>query len=200
MTPAILWMRHGTPCDDGLCRPAAHARPDSPLTIGGIVEAELTANELHRHRWQPALIVPSPQRRACQTASVVARALSTGMAQPVTAFAEWQAPYCVLGRTPAQYPPEYQSWRVQRAHDPDSALPGGESLRAFANRAGEALAIAHDIAGQNGSVLIVSHRLLIGVIAALSVGYRQPTEIFGFASDFRIDPARLWAPPEGAPQ
>lgn len=194
MNLAALWMRHGT-CDDGLCHPGAHARPDSPLTIGGTVEVELTARELHKHRWQLTLVASSPLRRARQTASIVASTLGARLTQSVTAFAEWQAPHCVLGRTATQYPPDYLIWRDQRAHEPDSALPGGESLRAFAERALEAATIARDLATENGPVLIVSHRLLIGAISALHHGYRHPADIFGFANDFRLAPAHLWAPP-----
>jgi probable phosphoglycerate mutase len=194
MIPALLWMRHGT-CDDGLCRPGAHARPRSPLTVAGIVEAELTARELHQHRWQPTLVVPSPLLRARQTAAVAANTLAARVAEPISAFAEWQAPYCVLGRTSSQYPPDYLTWRERRAHEPSSALPGGESLGAFADRAVEATTIAHDLARENSPVLIVSHRLLIGAVAALNHGYRQPADVFGFASDFRLAPAHLWAAP-----
>jgi len=194
MTPAALWMRHGT-CDDGLCRPGAHARPGSPLTIAGTVEAELTARELHKHRWQPALIASSPLRRARQTAAIVACASDTRLAEPNSAFAEWRAPRCVLGLAPSQYPPDYITWRQQRADNPDSALPGGESLRAFTERVLEAATIADDLATQHGPVLIVSHRLLIGALAAVHRGYRHPADIFGYASDFRLAPAQLWAPP-----
>ncbi|MGH4014747.1 MAG: histidine phosphatase family protein [Pseudonocardiaceae bacterium] len=194
MTPAALWMRHGN-CDDGLCRPGAHAHPGSPLTIAGTVEAELTARELHKHRWQPALIASSPLRRARQTAAIVAGALGTRLAEPISAFAEWRAPHCVLGLAHSQYPPDYLAWREQRAHNPDSALPGGESLRAFAERAAEAATIAGDLATEHGPVLIVSHRLLIGAVAALHHGYRHPADIFGYASDFRLAPAHLWAAP-----
>lgn len=196
MTPAALWIRHGT-CDDGLCRPGAHARPSSPLTVAGTVEAELTARELHSHRWQPALIASSPLRRAQQTAAIVANALNTRLAEPISAFAEWRAPYCVLGLAPSQYPPDYIAWREQRAYNPDSALPGGESLRAFAERALEAATLAHDLATEHGPVLIVSHRLLIGAVAALRQGHRHPADIFGYASDFRLAPAQLWAAPPG---
>lgn len=194
MTPAALWMRHGT-CHNGLCRPGAHAHPDSPLTIAGAVEAELTARELHKHRWQPALIVSSPLRRARLTAVIVADMLGARIPEPIRAFAEWRAPHCVLGRTPSQYPSNYLTWRDQRVRDPDSALPGGESLHAFAERALEAATIAHDLATENGPVLIVSHRLLIGAVAALHHTYRHPADIFGYASDFRLTPAHPWAAP-----
>ena len=194
MNLAALWMRHGT-CDDGLCRPGAHARPGSPLTIAGAVEAELTAHELHKYCWQPALVTSSPLRRARQTAAIVAGTLDTRLAEPISTFAEWRAPHCVLGRTPRQYPSEYITWREQRVHNPDSALPGGESLRAFAERAFQAATVAHNLAPENGPVLIVSHRLLIGAVAALHHGYQHPADIFGFASNFRLAPAHLWAPP-----
>lgn len=192
MNPAALWMRHGT-CNDGLRRPGAHARPGSPLTNEGTIEAEVTARELHKHRWQPALIASSPLRRARQTAAIVAEMLDCRLADPINAFAEWRAPDCVLGLTPRQYPPDYSAWRNQRAHNPDSALPGGESLRAFAERALEAKTIARDLAIEHGPVLIVSHRLLIGAVAALHRGDHHPADIFGYASDFRLGPAHLWA-------
>jgi broad specificity phosphatase PhoE len=193
MNPTVRWMRHGT-CDDGLCRPGAHARPESALTIGGAVEVELIARELRGHRWQPTLVAPSPLRRAYQTASIVNGIFGAHLVQPVATFTEWQAPHCVLGRTAAQYPPDYLIWRDQRARELDRALPGGESLRAFAERAIEATDIARDLAAENGPVLVVSHRLLIGAVAALHRGYRRPGDVFGFASDFRLAPAHLWAP------
>ncbi|WP_418153954.1 phosphoglycerate mutase family protein [Actinoalloteichus caeruleus] len=198
MTPATLWMRHGT-CDDGLRRPGAHARPGSPLTIAGTVEAELAVRDLHIHHWQPALIASSPLLRARQTASIVARAWDTRLAGPISVFTEWRAPHCVLGLAPTQYPTEYITWRRQRTNNPVSALPGGESLQAFAERALEAAALAGDLATEHSRVLIVSHRLLIGALAALYRGYRHPADIFGYASDFHLAPAQLWEPPRETP-
>jgi probable phosphoglycerate mutase len=186
-------MRHGT-CDDGLCRPGAHARPDSPLTLAGVVEAELTAGHLTERGWKPPLVASSPLRRARQTASIVARVLDTQLAPSAEVFAEWRAPHCVLGRTPADYPPEYLTWRTHRDQQPDSALPGGESLRAFADRTAEAAAVARILAAKHGSVLIVSHRLLIGAVAAAHAGHRDPTVVFRVATEFRLPPAHLWAP------
>lgn len=196
MKPAALWMRHGT-CDDGFRRPEAHARPGSPLTIAGAAEAELAARNLHEHHWQPQLIVSSPLRRARQTASIVAGALDTCLAEPISAFAEWQAPHCVLGRTPSQYPPDYITWREQRANKPDSALTGGESLGAFTQRARDAAAIANALTTENGPVLIVSHRLLIGAVAALQRGHQDPGDIFSYARNFRLAPAQTWAAQPG---
>lgn len=193
MTPAVLWMRHGT-CDDGLRRPRAHARPDSRPTIAGTVEAQITAHQLRARRWRPALIASSPLRRAHHTATIVADVLHTGLTEPVAVFAEWRAPHAVLGLTPSQYPPDYLAWREQRTHNPDGALPGGESLRAFAERAALAATTALDLVAEHGPMLIVSHRLLIGAVAALDDGVHHPAEVFGYASDFRLMPAHLWAP------
>lgn len=190
---AVVWRRHGT-CDDGLCRPGAHARPGSPLTLAGMVEAELTASRLAERQWKPALVVSSPLRRAHQTASIVARTLDLHLAPPAAVFTEWQAPHCVLGRSPADYPPEYLAWRSHRDHQLDSALPDGESLHAFADRAAEADAVARVLAAKHGAVLIVSHRLLIGAVAAAHAGQRDPATVFRLASDFRLPPAHLWAP------
>lgn len=190
---AVVWMRHGT-CDDGLCRPKAHARPGSPLTLAGVVETELTARRLTERGWKPPLIASSPLRRAHQTAAIVARVLDSQLAPPPAVFAEWRAPHCVLGRTPADYPPEYLTWRTHRDHHPGSALPGGESVRAFADRAAEADAVATVLAAKHGSVLIVSHRLLIGAVAAVHAGHRDPAIVFRHASDFCLPPAHLWAP------
>jgi broad specificity phosphatase PhoE len=194
MTPAVLWMRHGT-CDDGLRRPRAHARPDSRLTIAGTVEAQLTAGQLRAHRWRPALVASSPLRRAHHTATIVADVLHTGLTEPAAVFTEWRAPHAVLGLTPSQYPPDYLVWREQRTRNPDSALPGGESLRAFAERATLAASTARDLVAENGPMLIVSHRLLIGAVAALHDGVQHPAEVFRYASDFPLKPARLWTTP-----
>lgn len=193
MTATVLWMRHGT-CDDGLRHPGAHARPDSPLTSLGLLEAEETVQHLCDDHWQPALVAATTLPRARQTAAIMATKLEARLAPPIAA---WRAPHCVLGRTPAQYPPNYRAWRDRRCHDLDSALPGGESLHVFTQRATEAAATASDLATKHGSVLVVSHRLLIGAIAAIHTGHQEPVDVFSFARDFSLAPAALWAPDQG---
>ncbi|GAB3209131.1 hypothetical protein GCM10027294_22290 [Marinactinospora endophytica] len=188
-----MWMRHGT-CEDGLKRPHAHPRPDSPLIFKGAVEVEMTAHSLRSHYEPPALVIPSPLRRARQTAAIVASTLGARLGAPIGAFTEWIAPKCVLGRTPEEYPDDYRAWRNQRAQNTQCALPGGESLHAFSSRAQSAATIAGDLAFRHGPVLIVSHRLLIGAVAALHIGSRDPVAVFDFAKDFHLDPSRLWAP------
>lgn len=194
MSVAVMWMRHGT-CEDGLQRPAAHARPGSQLSVHGQREAELTARELRSSRAAFALVTSSPQDRARQTAAVVARALSTRLGEPFDTFGEWRAPDCVLGLAPHEYPAAYLDWRDRRDVEPDSALPGGESLNAFANRALDAIALAATLTAEHGPVLIVSHRLLIGAVAAVHGDLRRPADVFRSACKFRLPPAHLWQPP-----
>ncbi|MBQ0928617.1 histidine phosphatase family protein [Saccharopolyspora endophytica] len=196
MNTTTLWIRHGT-CEDGLYRPSAHARPSSPLTSQGAREAELAAHKLCEQDWRPALILSSPLPRARQTATILTRSMSSmdlEIADLSSMFAEWRAPDCVVGLAPAQYPPDYIAWRQQRTSHPESSLPGGESLRAFAQRAADATTIAEDLEAKHGQVLIVSHRLLIGAVAALHHGHRDPAGIFTSASAFQLAPAHTWAP------
>lgn len=193
LTPAVLWMRHGT-SDDGLCRPRAHARPGSPLTIGGAIEVERIARSLVRHRWQPSAIASSPLRRTRQTATIAASLLDVPTVLSDPSLQEWRAPHCVVGLAPEQYPPKYLAWREHRARHTDTALPGGESLQVFAERAVDAATLATGLAAEYGNVLMVSHRLLIGAVAAIYEGHQAPADLFQHASGFRLLPAQVWAP------
>jgi hypothetical protein len=106
-------------------------------------------------------------------------------------YAEWRAPDCVLGLDPDNYPVEYRAWRSDRLRRPESALPGGESLTALRQRAIAAVARARE-AAQQGTALIVSHRVFTGAVAADLEGARSPKEVFQAARDFRLDPAMVW--------
>ncbi|WP_124812138.1 histidine phosphatase family protein [Micromonospora globispora] len=152
-------MRHGT-CLDGLCRPHAHARPGTPLTTRGITEVVNTARRLLHLSTKPDVILTSPLPRATMSARILSEILGAPIAPPDPLYAEWRSPDCVLGLSPDDYPSEYQAWRSERLRDPDSALPGGESLTALRQRAMEAVSRAHE-AAQQGAVLIVSHRVFI---------------------------------------
>ncbi|GAB3138465.1 hypothetical protein GCM10027290_05920 [Micromonospora sonneratiae] len=183
-------MRHGT-CLDGLCRPRAHARPDTPLTMRGIAEVVSTARRLSERNAKPNVILTSPLPRATMSANILAEILDAPIAPPDPLYAEWRAPDCVLGLSPDDYPSEYQAWRSERLRDPDSALHGGESPTALRQRAVEAVLRAHE-AAQQGVALIVSHRVFIGAVAANLEGARSPQEAFQAARDFRLGPAMVW--------
>jgi broad specificity phosphatase PhoE len=197
MTGTVQWIRHGT-CEDGSTRPAAHARPGSRLTHDGRVEAIAAADRIRAGRMTPLLIVPSPLPRAVETATILAAILGCAIAEPDPAFAEWRAPACALGLAPADYPPDYRDWKANRASQPNTALSGGESLSDFAARARLAATRAEDLAAQYGRVLIVSHRLLIGAVAAVGDAAHEPAELFTAASSFRLARAHIWPPLKGS--
>lgn len=191
--PPLVWMRHGT-CRDGLQEPPVHAHPDSPLTALGRTEAAVAARRIASAHWRPALVVSSPLPRAIATAALVADQVGSTLGKPDRVFAEWAAPYCVRGLGSAQYPPEYRDWQRRRASDPDSALPGGESLRALHQRAVAADTRARELADSWGSVLVVSHKVLIGSVAALDRGISDPGTMFEIARDFPLLPTGVCGP------
>lgn len=190
-------MRHGT-CDDGLCRPEAHARPGSPLTVLGEAEVALTARRLAESGRRPALILGSPLRRAVSSVRVLLEVLGEcPCLAPDPLFAEWAAPDCVRGQNPRQYPAEYLEWQQIREADPRSALPGGESLAALQARAVSARHRAHELAARHGHVLVVSHRVFVGSVSAVAARVTDPVVAFRLARDFRLPAAATWADPAG---
>ncbi|MGH8964995.1 MAG: histidine phosphatase family protein, partial [Actinomycetes bacterium] len=60
----ILWMRHGTSVD-GLQRPTAHARPDTPLSDQGRVEVHRATAALAK--FEVGRVLSSPLPRAWET-------------------------------------------------------------------------------------------------------------------------------------
>jgi broad specificity phosphatase PhoE len=195
MTSTITWMRHGT-CADGRDQPDAHARPASPLTPLGACQAARAAGEI---AGRADAVASSALTRARTTARIVADRSGLTLLPADAVFNEWRAPACVLGRTPAQYPDAYKEWRRHRARNPDDALPGGESLTAFRDRALDALQTAEHLARAHSRLVVVSHRLLIGAIAALRSGTYDAAEVFEAARAFTLRPAALHLhDPEGS--
>jgi len=192
VTYPVLWIRHGTSLD-GALRPTAHARPDTPIAPHGVTQIAATARHLRDKGVQPAIVLTSPYPRAAGSAAILAELLGAPLAPPDPIYAEWRAPDCVLGITPDDYPPEYRRWRAARLYDPDSALPDGESLTAFHDRATHASS-AHQRFAAAGVTLIVSHRVLIGAVAAISTGVHGPADVFRQACAFPLDPAQVWRP------
>ncbi|MGY4912552.1 histidine phosphatase family protein [Micromonospora aurantiaca (nom. illeg.)] len=185
-----LWIRHGTSLD-GITRPHAHARPDTPLTARGAAQIAATAHALRDRGVRPAIVLTSPHLRAATSAEILAAMLGARLATPNPLYAEWRAPDCVLGKGPDEYPSEYQTWRTDRLRDPNSALAGGESLTALYERATAASAILGH-AGKGSTALIVSHRMLIGAVAAITAGASRPQDVFQAARRFTLAPAGIW--------
>lgn len=185
MTSTIVWMRHGT-CADAHRRPGAHARPTSPLTLLGAYQASRTAGEI---AGSADAVVSSTLLRARSTARIVADGTGLALLPADPVFDEWHAPTCVLGLTPAQYPDAYKEWKRHRIQNPDDALPGGESLSAFRDRALDAIQSAEQLARAHGRLVIVCHRLLIGAVTALRSGTRDAAGAFDVARTFILKPA-----------
>lgn len=192
MIGAVHWIRHGT-CLDGLSRPRAHARPDSPLTPLGMIGLLDTARTLADLGERPCLVLSSPLPRATSSAHLLATAWGAPVAHPRAMFSEWRAPTCVLGRCPEEYPTEYRQWRARRNRDPDAVLPGGESLRSLARRSRLALATARAIADRQGTIAVVSHRVLIGCVRALAQTSHTPQELFTRACQIDLPSAGIWS-------
>lgn len=190
-----VWMRHGV-CRDGEHRPHAHARPDSALIARGAAQAANRAREMLDGLLRPVTVLCSPLPRAQDTARVVATVLGGTVRPPSDVLAEWRAPSCVLGLGPAEYPPEYRSWREARLDQPNTALPGGESIAAFASRARLAVDMA-DEAAASCTVVVCSHRLLIGAVAALAHGLDDPAALFSAACSFPLAYASTWPAADG---
>lgn len=190
----VIWMRHGI-CHDGLNNPGTHPRPESALTMEGRDQASEAANQLRDHGDIPDLVVSSPLLRARQTAALVVDLLGAPDPQTQALFAEWRAPYCVRGLAPVDYSPDYRSWRIRRATEHECTLPGGESLRTFTDRAARARKLASTLATDRALVLIVSHRVLIGAVAALERGHRRPDLVFAAAREFQLAPTQIWRAP-----
>ncbi|MET8251487.1 histidine phosphatase family protein [Micromonospora sp. NPDC005197] len=185
-----LWIRHGSSLD-GITRPHAHARPDTPLTARGAAQIAATAHALRDCGIRPAIVLTSPHPRATTSAEILAALLGVPLAAPNPLYAEWRAPDCVLGKEPDDYPPEYRTWRTHRLRDPDSTLIGGESLTALYQRATAASAILGH-ASEGITALIVSHRVLIGAVAAITAGASDPQDVFQAACRFTLAPAGIW--------
>lgn len=192
MTPNLAWMRHGA-CEDGVRRPDAHARPESRLSPRGRRQAARTAKELVDSGITDGVVTSSTLVRARSTAQIVADITGLTLLSPNPLFDEWRAPTCVLGRAPAQYPDAYLSWRLLRSTAPETALPGGESLVDFSRRAGDALTQALLLAEQASFAIVVSHRLLIGAVAALHNGGTAPAKTFEHARNYTLPPAAIAA-------
>lgn len=163
---ADIWlMRHAA--YEGY-RPGHHARPDAPLSAQGRAQ-------IHRALPLPAeitAIVTSPLLRARQSADLLSHLTGIPVIGTTPLLAEWRAPSIVIGHTLETYPPAYMAWREQRAMNPSLACGDGESLSQFHERASECAGYLRRTAGNQGegTVLAVSHKLLLEVLTRLPKG------------------------------
>ncbi|MCK4177489.1 histidine phosphatase family protein [Aciditerrimonas ferrireducens] len=160
--PVLVLVRHGQSSWNrrGLVQGQTLA---PPLTPRGWAQAAAVAWRL---RDLPlAGLVSSDQRRAEQTASVLARA------RGVVAVREPALRERALGVAeggPAPLPTAWSGFRAGRLVDPDAAPPGGESVRQLLERIGPVLArLAEGAAERGGAVVVVSHGGVVRAARAL---------------------------------
>ncbi len=166
---ADLWlMRHAA--YEGH-RPGHHAPPDAPLS------AEGRAQVRRAFPLPPGItaIVTSPVLRARQTASLLSQLTGILVIATTPLLAEWRAPSMVIGHTPDTYPAVYRAWREQRRADPSLACGDGESLADLYDRANRCADYLTQVRrGQEGDVLAISHRVLLGALACFDTRSQNP--------------------------
>ncbi|RBM17296.1 histidine phosphatase family protein [Streptomyces sp. PT12] len=148
-------------------RPGYHAPPNAALTPEGhdqIREALPVPDGITG-------IITSPLLRARQTAEALHHLTGLPILATTDLLAEWRAPTAVQGHTPHTYPPGYRTWRTHRATHPHLAYEDGESLTTLHTRAGHCADYLRALTEQRqGSVLAISHKLLLGVLLRLAQG------------------------------
>jgi len=162
MTELIL-ARHGETAWN--VKRVFRGREDVDLDEAGIRQAELLGKYLSS--WHLEAIYSSPLRRALDTANMVARyqKVAVAIAEGLTDFdyGEWQSlPEQEVKRL---YPALLNKWHS----NPDKVrIPGGESLEDVRRRAVgvvDGILVKHQ-----GNVLLVSHRVVIKVLACHLLG------------------------------
>lgn len=140
-------------------------RADVDLDEVGIKQAELMGKYLSR--WKLEAIYSSPLRRALDTANMVARCqkVAACIAQGLIDFdyGQWQSlPEQEVKRL---YPDLLNEWH----NNPHKVgMPGGESLEDVRRRA--VAVVDHILSRHQGSVLLVSHRVVIKVLICCLLG------------------------------
>ncbi|MBF6454304.1 histidine phosphatase family protein [Nocardia cyriacigeorgica] len=152
MRPTLLLVRHadaGIPRADG---PDDHRRA---LTAAGRRSARRLVCELLA--CGPTVVASSPYLRAAQTVAPTAQAAGRAV-RTDSALREWDS-----GIAPT---PDYARWYARSWARPETARPGGESLRQLSERAVSALSRWAEAAG--GPIVVGSRGMFI---AAALAGY-----------------------------
>ncbi|KWW98644.1 hypothetical protein LI90_271 [Carbonactinospora thermoautotrophica] len=164
--PAIHLMRHGhsqgTPATTEV-----HAAPDWPLSPAGIAQVEAAAAHL-----PPGVraIVSSALPRARRTARILAHVTGLPVVGQTPLLDEWRSPSSVHNVAASDYPAGYRAWRCRRVAEPHLAYEDGESLLDLMARANRARGWLIGCAARHGTLLAVSHKLLMGVLLRLDQG------------------------------
>jgi broad specificity phosphatase PhoE len=160
-TPACVDLARHAQDESARTTPAYHPRPDSPLTDEGVQQAR-DAGAMLTSTYNG--IVYSPILRAKQTAQAISKVSGIPLLAETPLLSEWRPPSCVYGKTPDEYDDDYRAWRYKRSRNPDLAYQDGESLSDLHLRAIRAVNELRHLAADNGPLLVVSHKVLLGVI------------------------------------
>jgi broad specificity phosphatase PhoE len=162
---ALLLLRHGQIHANrkGLW----HGSTDTPLTWRGRRQVKATARHVHANHHPIAAIYTSPLARCLATAVGIAERLDM---EPVIvddlreyAIGEWEGlPFRDLAET--------HEFVDRATADPDFAPPGGESLRAVANRIVPAFERIHEAHATDERVLVVGHGAAMAVAMSTLLG------------------------------
>lgn len=156
--------------------PGYHPFPESPLTELGISHARETAAALAADY---VGIVYSPIHRARRTAELFAEVSGVPLLHEESRLSEWRPPSSVYGKTPDQYDDDYRAWRYTRTADPTLAYQDAECLYDLHQRARIAVADLRQLAAEKGPLLVVSHKVFLGVVVHRD---RGPADAFQLAA------------------
>jgi broad specificity phosphatase PhoE len=140
-------------------------RADVNLDEVGVKQAALLGK--HLNHWKLEAIYSSPLRRASETANIVARdhKIAMNIAQGLIDFdyGDWQS--LPEQEVESVYPDILKEWH----NNPQKVrMPGGESLEGVRRRAAQ---VVKDVLSRHqGSVLLVSHRVVIKVLICYLLG------------------------------
>ncbi|WP_017600661.1 histidine phosphatase family protein [Nocardiopsis lucentensis] len=143
-------------------RPGYHAPDDAELSPQGRRDTITAVQRM------PAVvgIVSSPLRRARQTAELLAEHSGIPLLGVLPDLREWRSPTAVQGIPPEEFPADYVAWRAKRLVDPASRYEDGESLKELGDRAARVRDQLIALAGSEGPVLVVAHKIQLRVLTA----------------------------------
>ncbi len=155
--PDIHLMRHAHYVGH---RPGYHAPDDAELSTEGRHDTIAMVQQM------PAVvgIVSSPLRRAFQTAELLAEHSGAPLLGVLPDLREWRSPTAVRGISPEEFPADYIAWRGKRLVDPTARYGDGESLTELGGRAARVRSRLITLAGSQGPVLVVAHKILLRVM------------------------------------
>lgn len=176
-TPILYIVRHGRTSFNVAGKFRGEA--DIPLIDEGRQDAKEAAEFLEEQGVQPSFIVTSDKKRAVETAKILSKDFHDSI-KPTDQLRAWN-----LGDFSGKPKNKENVADLQQyIHDPDTPVPGGESLNDFRNRILPILAECFEHATRNGVGIVVAHS---------SVIHELGTQIFGDHKTLVVEPGGIVA-------